>query len=150
MPEAKRSRTPQLLLAFDYGKRRIGVATGDTMSRTASPLTALPVGADGPSWPAIISLVRKWQPARAIVGLPYNADGSEGPMAAGARAFAAELAQRCGLAVEMVDERYSSLEAAERLRQAREAGLRKRRIAKTDVDAGAACVILERWIEEKT
>lgn len=150
MPEAHAGRAPQLLLAFDYGKRRIGVAAGDTLSRTASPLTAIVVGADGPSWPEIISLVRKWQPARAIVGLPYNADGSESPMSAGARAFAAELAHRCSLAVELIDERYSSLEAEERLRRAREAGLRKRRVAKTDVDAAAACVILERWIEEKT
>ena len=148
MPEATRSRPPQLLLAFDFGKRRIGVAAGDTMSGTASPLTAILVGADGPPWPAILSLVRKWQPARAIVGLPYNADGTEGSLAADARAFAAQLAQRCGLAIELVDERYSSLEAAARLRQARQSGLRKRRVAKTDVDAAAACVILERWIEE--
>jgi putative Holliday junction resolvase len=71
-------------------------------------------------------------------------------MAANARSFAAALTARYALNVEFVDERYSSLEAAERLRDARRSGARKRRVAKADVDAHAACVILERWFTEET
>ena len=71
-------------------------------------------------------------------------------MTKGARSFAAELARRYALPVELVDERYSSLEAGSRLQQARESGLRKRRVAKRDVDAAAACIILERWFSEAT
>ena len=148
MPEARGVRPAQLVLAFDYGLRRIGVACGDSLSGAASPLAAVPAGAAGPQWASIDSLVRAWQPALAVVGLPYNADGSEGGMAGAARGFASDLHRRYHLRVELVDERYSSLEAATRLREARGTGLRTRRVAKSDIDAAAACVILERWFTE--
>jgi putative holliday junction resolvase len=139
-----------VVLAFDFGARRIGVACGDTVSRTAAPLQALPAGTGGPRWEAIRALLREWQPALLVVGLPYNADGSDGAMTAAARSFAAELAQRASLRVELIDERYSSLEAGARLKAARESGERRRRVAKSDVDAAAACIILERWFTEGT
>ena len=71
-------------------------------------------------------------------------------MTTAARAFADELSTRYGLRVELIDERYSSLEAHERLKDARESGLRRRRIGKADIDAAAACIILERWITENS
>lgn len=150
MPETPERSAPQLILAFDFGKKRIGIACGDTLSGTATPLATVTANAAGPPWEAIVEVIREWQPALAVVGLPYNEDGSEGPMTEAARAFAAELARRCALPVELVDERYSSLEAGTRLKAAREAGLHKRRIAKADIDAAAACVILERWISRAT
>jgi putative Holliday junction resolvase len=147
MPEPSR---PKIVLAFDFGLRRIGVACGDTLSRSASALKAVPVNSKGPSWEAIDALMRDWQPDMAVVGLPYNVDGSDGSMTSAARGFAAELARRYTMEVALVDERYSSLEAESRLKSARESGLRRRRVAKADVDAAAACVILERWFSEKT
>ncbi len=151
MPEAIGGRAkPQLVLAFDIGLRRVGIACGDSLSRAASPLPGLSAGPDGPPWAAVDALIREWQPALAVVGLPYNTDDSEGAMAARARAFAATLASRYHLPVELVDERYSSLEAQDRLRAARRTGLRKRRVAKADIDAAAACVILERWFTKET
>ena len=138
-----------LVLSFDFGQRRIGVACGDTISRTASPLGGVSAGPQGPEWGGLDDLMRDWRPAVLVVGLPYNADGSEGAAAAAARSFAAELGERYALPVDLVDERYSSLEAEERLRGARESGLRKRRVTKVDVDAAAASVILERWFSEK-
>jgi putative Holliday junction resolvase len=147
MPESSR---PKIVLAFDFGLRRIGVACGDTLSRSASALETVPAGPNGPRWELIATMLRDWQPDMAVVGLPYNADGSENDMTGAARSFAAELARRFGVEVVMVDERYSSLEAAARLQAARESGLRRRRVAKSDVDAAAACVILERWFTEKT
>ena len=87
--------------------------------------------------------------ALAIVGLPYNVDGTEGDLAAAARGFASELARRHALPVELVDERYSSLEAGERLRAARVSGRRTRRVAAADLDAAAAGIILERWFDER-
>jgi putative Holliday junction resolvase len=98
----------------------------------------------------IATIMRDWQPDMAVVGLPYNVDGSDNDMTGAARKFAAELARRHALEVVMVDERYSSLEAEARLQTARASGLRRRRVAKSDVDAAAACVILERWFTEKT
>jgi putative Holliday junction resolvase len=147
MPESSR---PQIVLAFDFGLRRIGVACGDTVSRSAVGLQAVPANAAGPRWELIASLMRDWQPDMAVVGLPYNVDGSDSEQTRNARSFAAELARRFGLEVAMVDERYSSLEAEARLKAARESGVRRRRYAKSDVDAAAACVILERWFSEKT
>jgi putative holliday junction resolvase len=147
MPESSR---PKIVLAFDFGRRRIGVACGDTLSRSASALEAVPADSKGPRWPAITSLLRDWQPDMAVVGLPYNVDGSDSGQTLAARSFAAELARRYGLEVAMVDERYSSLEAEARLKSARESGSRRRRVAKSDIDAAAACIILERWFSEKT
>jgi putative holliday junction resolvase len=143
-------QAPQLVLAFDFGRRRIGVACGDTLSRSASPLSGIPNTDAGPRWELIDSLIREWQPALIVVGLPYNADGSESAMSQAARGFADTLALRYMLPVRLIDERYSSLEAETRLKSEREAGLRKRRVAKADVDAAAACVILERWFNEST
>jgi putative Holliday junction resolvase len=147
MPESGR---PKVVLAFDFGRRRIGVACGDTVSRSASALQAVPADAAGPRWEVIASLIHEWQPDVAVVGLPYNVDGSDSEQTTAARGFAAELARRYALEVAMVDERYSSLEAEARLKSARASGLRRRRVAKSDVDAAAACVILERWFSEKT
>jgi putative Holliday junction resolvase len=94
-------------------------------------------------------MMRDWQPNMAVVGLPYNVDGSDSEMTVAARGFAAELARRFSLEVVLVDERYSSLEAESRLKSARESGLRRGRVAKSDIDAAAACVILERWFTER-
>ncbi len=145
--EPLRLLPPRLVLAFDYGRRRIGVAAGDTVSRSASALQAVSAGPEGPRWDVIDALLREWRPALLVVGLPYDVDGSESAMAGAARGFGAALETRYSLPVAVVDERNSSLEAGARLRTARTAGLRKR-VSKSDVDAASACVILERWISE--
>ena len=98
----------------------------------------------------IDSLMRDWRPTVLVVGLPYNVDGSEGAVAARGARLRRELGERYALPVQLVDERYSSLEAEARLKGARESGFRRRRVAKTDIDAAAACIILERWFTEKT
>ena len=147
MPDLSR---PQVVLAFDFGLRRIGVACGDTVSRSASALETVPSGPNGPRWEMIGAMIRDWQPDMAVVGLPYNVDGSESDMTGAARGFAAEIARRYTLEVAFADERYSSLDAEARLKSAREAGLRRGRVAKSDIDAAAACLILERWFTEKT
>ncbi len=136
-------------MAFDFGARRIGVACGDTISRTASPLGCVRVEASGP-WPQIESLLKVWAPNLTVVGLPYNADGTESAQTGAARRFAAQLKERFSLEVRMVDERYSSMDAQARLKAARESGSMRRRVNKGDIDAAAACVILERWFTEGT
>jgi putative Holliday junction resolvase len=139
MPESSR---PKIVLAFDFGLRRIGVACGDTVSRSAVGLETVLCGPAGPRWESIASTMRDWRPDMAVVGLPYNVDGSDSEQTLAARRFAAELARRFNVEVVMVDERYSSLEAEARLQTARESGLRRRRVTKSDIDAAAACVIL--------
>ena len=145
MPEAREPAGPQIVFGFDFGRRRIGVASGDTLTRGARALDTVNCSDAGPDWNHIERLIRQWKPARNIVGLPYNADGTESRMAEAARHFALELQRRSGVPAEFVDERYSSLDAQARLKDARATGARKRRVAKSDIDASAACVILERW-----
>jgi putative holliday junction resolvase len=146
--DAPGAAPPQIVLAFDFGQRRIGVACGDTVSRSAEHARALAWRPQGVPWEAVDAVIREWRPGVLVVGLPYNVDDSESAAAARARSFAGALAARYALPVELVDERYSSLEALERLKQARASGLRKRRVAKSDIDAGAARVILERWFSQ--
>lgn len=137
----------QLHLAFDFGTRRIGVASGDSITRTARALTTLE-HKDSPPWAAIAKLLAEYQPAHLIVGLPCNMDGTPTTMTALARAFAAELQKRAQLPVALVDERLSSHEAEGELRAARASGLKKRRTVHADVDKVAAKLLLERWYAE--
>ena len=146
MPEGR----PEVILSVDFGLKRIGIASGDTLTRTAHPRTTIANGPHGPDWPALERVLTDARPARIAVGEPYNADGSESPLTGAARAFAAELARRSGLPVDLVDERWSSQDAEERLREERASGGRKRRVTKEAIDAAAAAVILERWFETKT
>jgi len=113
-------------------------------------MEAVPAGKDGPRWELLDKLIREWQPDLAVIGLPYNVDGSDSDMTSAARGFAAELQRRFLLEIALVDERYSSREAEARLKSARESGQRRRRVTPGDVDAAAACVILERWFTEIT
>ena len=135
----------EVLLAFDFGSRRIGVAVGQTTTGTASPAGVVNV-AQSPDWPAIERCVREWSPTRLLVGLPYNMDGTETVLTGACRAFASELARRFGLPVELVDERLTSAAAQSDLRDARRSGARTRRVRPEDIDANAARLILETWL----
>jgi len=135
----------QTVLAFDFGLKRIGIACGDTLTHSAAPRPAAAVNEGGPDWQAIAHEVRALTPKLLVVGAPYNADGSEGAMSAAARRFAAELERRFALPVQMVDERYSSLEASAALKARRASGQRRRRVQRADIDSAAAAVILARW-----
>ena len=142
-PDARRSI--YTILAFDFGFKRIGLAAGDTLTRTAAPRPAVAVSQSGPDWASIERELRSLHPRILVVGAPYNADGTPGSMAPAARRFAAELEKRFSLPVNMVDERWSSLEANEALKAQRASGERKKRIRREDIDSAAAAVILERW-----
>jgi putative Holliday junction resolvase len=133
------------VVAFDFGLRRIGLAAGDTLTRTAAPRPAVTVSQSGPDWSVVERELRALHPKLLVVGAPYNADGTPGSMAPAARRFAAELEKRFGLPVNMVDERWSSLEANEALKARRASGERRKRIRREDIDSAAAAVILERW-----
>ncbi len=139
--------TPETILAFDFGLRRIGVAVGQQVTASANPLEVVRNGAKGPDWAAIENLVREWQPARIIVGMPLRADGSPAEIAQEIQTFISELA-RFGRPVETVDETFSSLEAEELLKAERAAGLRGR-ISKEMIDSAAATLIAERWLGKK-
>ena len=135
------------LLAFDVGARRIGVAVGNTVSMSAREIGVLDVREAGPDWLALDRWIKEWRPARLVVGDPATLDDGEQPMRKRARAFARTIGKRYNLPVEQVDERTSSIEAAQRFAAGRARGARKRHQA-SQLDAVAAAIILERWLTE--
>jgi putative Holliday junction resolvase len=145
MPE----RPARVILAFDFGLRRIGIASGDTVSRSAAPLRAVTVSGHGLDWTPIDRALHEYQPDLLVVGSPQNADGSAGSLSAAADGFAAALAQRSRLPVRRTDEYASSLEAAEALKRQRASGQRRRRVQRADIDSAAAAIILERWLDRE-
>lgn len=139
--------TARIVVAFDFGHRRIGLAVGDTLTRTAAPHATLTSPATGPDWPGIDRALRLLGPDLLVVGAPYNDDGSPGRIAADADAFAAQLAERYKLTVERADERYSSTAAHSLLREQRASGQRRRTLRKGDIDSAAAAVLLTTWLQ---
>lgn len=143
MPE----RRDRVALGFDFGLRRIGIAAGDTVSGAAAPCATVKVGPHGPHWPEIVRLLQHYRPDVLIVGSPRHADGTDSTLAAAADRFAAELTRRAALPVQRVDEFASSIEAGAALRSARATGQRRRRVRHSDIDAAAAAIILQRWLQ---
>ena len=140
---------PEIIVALDFGLKRIGIASGDTLTRAAHPRSTIANGPHGPDWRALDRALADTPPARIAVGEPYNADGSASPHTQAARRFASEVAARSSLPVDLVDERWSSQDAEERLRDQRASGERKRRVTREAVDAAAAAIILERWFAKQ-
>jgi putative Holliday junction resolvase len=134
-----------LLLAFDFGLKRIGVATGNGLTRTASPLTTLSAGKE-PPWTEIDALITSWQPELIVIGHP-GADASEALLSA-LEGFVETIAERYGIAVETVDERFTSTAAEEALRADRSKGLYNRRLTREQIDRQAACLIAEQWMNQ--
>ena len=138
---AATDRPERPVLGFDYGTERIGVAVGQTLTGTASPLTTLDAHGRNPDWTAIDRLVEEWRPAALIIGIPRNMDGSDSEMTARASRFLRQLRARHRLPTYGVDERLTTFDAEQRLA---EAGLPRDR-ARGEIDRVAAQLILETW-----
>ncbi|MGI9263655.1 MAG: Holliday junction resolvase RuvX [Gammaproteobacteria bacterium] len=138
-----------LALGFDFGLRRIGVAVGGSATGRAEPLTTITCRLNQPDWEKLDQLMDEWKPALLVVGLPYNTDGSESEMTRAARKFAGRIQNRYRIPAELTDERLSSVEAEDKLREQRRSGARRRRVKKEDVDRGAAAVILQSWLDNR-
>ncbi len=129
------------MLAFDFGEKRIGVATGDLALRIAHPLTTIESDDNNKRFAAIAALIAEWKPVLLVVGVPRHADGGAHEIGRLAQRFARRLEGRFGIKVECVDESLTSATAESRLR---ESGLRGQKI-KAALDAAAAREILEAW-----
>lgn len=132
------------ILAFDFGLRRIGVAVGQTLTGSASPLGVVDNSSDGPDHDRIAALIGEWRPDGIVVGMPYPAGGHTGDIGAEIRGFIDALSVY-GLPVSTIDESHSSREAKATLKAARQRGSRGR-VRKQDIDAAAAVEIAERYI----
>jgi putative Holliday junction resolvase len=121
----------QIFLAFDFGLKRTGVATGNRLTGTATPRGS--IAAEGEArFPAIALKIREWQPDALVVGIPFHPDGASHENTARALKFARQLRGRFGLQVFEVDERYSTTEALS--------------LGAADADAASACILLEQFL----
>jgi putative Holliday junction resolvase len=124
---------PRTLLSFDFGTRRVGVASGNTITRTATPLVTLAQEGEA-RFAAIGRLLAEWRPDALVVGVPRHPDGAPHDNTRRAERFARQLAGRFRLPVHEVDERYTTTEA--------------RALGAADADAAAAALILEQYLRE--
>ena len=127
---------PSLLLAFDFGTQRIGVASGNSVTRTATVLTTLAQVGDDARFAAIGKLITEWQPAALVIGVPRHPDGAPHDNTRRAERFARQLRGRFGLPVHEVDERYTTTEALAS--------------GAADVDAASAALILEQYFNQSS
>ena len=131
------------LIGFDFGAKRIGIAVGETSTRIANPLGAIEAEANEARFAEIDRIVAEWHPVGFVVGEPHHADGSEHAVAKLAQKFARRLAARYKVTVMMVDETLTSATAEAQLRATRTRASRK-----SDVDALAATLILQSYLDQ--
>ena len=131
------------LLGFDYGRKRIGVASGQLITATASALETVRVYKQGPDWQRFDHLVEQWQPGLMVLGISRHADGTDSPLTPKIREFAEQLQQRYGCEVETIDEYLSSSEASQLLRDSGASP------EGDHLDALAAQLILQSWIDQQ-
>lgn len=129
--------TTETFICFDYGEKRIGVAVGQSLTETATPLETISVIRNTPEWPRVSKLINEWQPSALVVGLPLTMDDSNQPLTDSAQRFARQLEGRYHLPVHMADERLTTWEA------------KQRTSSDNDLDPVAAQVILEGWLREQ-
>ena len=134
-----------VLLGIDYGTKRIGLAIGQAITRTAQAIPLITCKNHLPNWHNITHVLREWGVDGIVVGLPLNMDGSPQPITALTHTFIAELKQHTALPIYTVDERLTTIEAKQQLSQA---ARRPHRLAQQKVDSYAAKIILEAWFQQ--
>ncbi len=134
--------THTVLLGFDFGLKRIGVAVGQTITQTARPLTTLSAIQGEPQWTQLDNLVKTWQPDGLVVGIPLNMDGTEQPLSHAARCFGQQLHERFQLPIYEMDERLSTKDARERVFA--QGGYKA--LQQKQIDSVAAQLILQNWL----
>lgn len=132
-------------LGFDYGLKNIGVAVGQSLTMTASPLTVIKAQDGIPNWDDIKNLLAEWQPTKLIVGLPLNMDGTEQDMTHAAKRFGNRLNGRFNIPIEWQDERLTTFEALEQL------GIHSKMQSnnRQEVDQLSAQLILQSWLNQQ-
>ena len=138
------------LLGIDYGFKRIGLATGQTITSSTSALDTISNSRQQTNWPALNKVIEEWRPDAFAIGIPLNKHGSDHDVSKAVRLFAEQLEQQHSKIVYFQDERMSSSEAEHILSQQRATGARKKKVQKEDIDKLAAELILQRWLDQNT
>ena len=138
MPE---SLTAQMIMAFDFGTQKMGIAVGQSAIESANPLALFPMKDGIPQWDQLLKIVKEWQPQLFLVGLPLNMDDSESELSTRARKFARRLRHQTNIETWMVDERLTTREARDELESYHDQGRGKRLSA----DSLAAALLIQGW-----
>lgn len=149
MPEERDRQVPaagDCYLGFDFGLRRIGIASGNSTTRSAMPLTTVSNHNGTLDWQSIDAVVAEWQPTALVVGRPLQLDGSTQPMTREADGFIRRLQKRYQLPVHPADERETS-KMAEQVKKNNRRNGQSGKTSKPDIDKIAAALILQRWLE---
>ena len=133
------------VIGFDFGLKRIGLATGQTITGTATPLATVRAVNHRPDWESIAAHIEQWKPDALIVGIPYLLDGSESDITRAARNFSRSLEQRFHLPVYTIDESLSSYAAESQLKQ----DIKIDKHNKHEVDKMAAAIIVQSWLDSQ-
>ena len=132
---------PQLILAFDFGTQKMGMAVGSSLIESANPLALFPMKDGIPNWDELLKIVKQHQPSLFLVGLPLNMDDTESELSTRARKFARRLRHQTNIETLMVDERLTTREARDELDQYKAQG----RAKKLAADSIAAALFIESW-----
>ena len=138
------THTIETVMGLDFGIAKMGIALGNTLTQTASPLMQFKMDNGKPNWDEVLKLIESWQVSTIIIGLPLNMDGTEQPLTARARKFANRIHGRFGVEVKLHDERLSTVEARSGLFE--QGGYRA--LNKGKVDSASAVIILESYFEQ--
>lgn len=131
----------EILLGFDFGLKRIGVAVGQTVTKTARPLGVLQANAGEPRWDELTKIIKTWRPDALIVGIPLNMDGTEQPITLAAKKFADLLREHFKIPVHGIDERLTTRDARDQVFA--KGGYKA--LQNRQIDSIAAQLILETW-----
>lgn len=144
LKSSKKEIGQRTIIGFDFGKKYIGVAVGQEITGSASPLGSIKANDGIPHWESLASYLTEWQPDLIVVGLPLNMDGSEQQLTKDARKFGNRIAGRFGLKVEFQDERLTTADAKEQLFS--RGGYKN--LKKDNIDAESARLIIESFFEQ--
>ena len=139
-------RIKGLVLGFDFGTKHIGIAVGQTITKTARPLQTIRAHQGTPDWVSLTKIIAAWQPAACVVGIPLNMDGTDQPLSLQAKTFADALHARYTIPVYMIDERLTTRMAREHLFL--HGGYKA--LQEQPIDSIAAQLILQAWLAEQT
>lgn len=148
MPEQNNPHYPaptqiNLIMAFDFGSQKMGMAVGNPLIENVNPLDTFPMRDGIPDWNQLLKIIQQWQPDLCLVGLPLNMDDSESELSLRARKFARRLRHHSNIYTLMVDERLTTRQAREKLKNFQQNGQAKR----VKTDSMAACIFIQHWYE---
>jgi putative Holliday junction resolvase len=141
MPNSIKTRRDGTYLGFDFGTKHLGIAVGQTITKTANPLSMIPMKKGAPNYDLLDAIVEKWQPLGLIIGLPLQPDGTHSQTSLAAKRFGQDLGQHYRLPIYYIEERLTSFQARQSLKDSpalTQAGQNK--------DAIAAAIILQSWL----